>query len=107
MTYHTLIATLADECRSRHEGPVPTVSHLLRESWISTYLRVMFPVPARPLETDALCPCGHAESAHPMQGDGSAASNAMLAPTPTVPHHRPFGRAVRVGCVDCGTAWNL
>ena len=60
MTYRTLIATLADEYRSRHEGNPPPAPLLLREPWIGRYLSVMFPAAARPLETEA-----------PMQGGGA------------------------------------
>ena len=72
MTYRTLIATLAAEHRSRHEGAVPPRSQILLEPWVPAYLRVMFPVPARPLEPDTLCACGHAASEHPLQGGCAA-----------------------------------
>ena len=68
MTYSTILATLASEWRSRHEGPIPSSSDLLREPWVPAYLRVMFPSLTSPLETDALCACGHAVSEHPLQG---------------------------------------
>ena len=45
MTYRQYIALLRTEYRSRHEGTPPPATQLLREPWVSEYLRVMFPAP--------------------------------------------------------------
>lgn len=42
LTTAKLIRMLREECASRHEGPVPSLSELLAEAWVSAYLRVMW-----------------------------------------------------------------
>ena len=62
------ILLLQHEYASRHEGPVPPPHELVWLSWVPEYLRVMFPPPVLPVDTDPLCACGHFASEHPLDG---------------------------------------
>ena len=41
--YGPYITAITAEYRSRHEGAVPPLHTLLRESWVAQFLRVTFP----------------------------------------------------------------